>query len=149
MRRIFCHLAWPLVVVLVGCTGAKEQQQPAGQEPADLPPCARAAGPAVSLPPEFPASFPLPPGTVITKSSAAGAAGVRVEGLVPLGLRDAANFFAKGLPAAGYKLGRGETEAGDAESRFEGNGYAGYLQMRVIADCPGAVTLTLTLSKYK
>jgi hypothetical protein len=116
----------------------------AAQMPAPtLPPCAE-AGPPVTVPPEFPTSFPLPPGTVITASRRGGPT-IVLEGFIPMELKEATRFFVQKLPDAGFRLGRGEAERGEAESRFGGNGVAGFFKVRSIADCPRALELTIRI----
>jgi hypothetical protein len=112
-----------------------------------LPPCAHAGAP-VAIPPEFPKNFPLPPGTMITATRRAGAATV-LEGLIPMELPKATRFFLQNLTAAGYRLGRGEAERGEAEDRFFGNGMIGFFRLRSMRDCPGALQLAITVSEYK
>jgi hypothetical protein len=113
---------------------------------AKLPPCAN-AGSAVSIPSEFPNTFPLPPGTIITSSSISEAGGIRLEGFIPMELKATVSFFVKALPSAGYRLGEGEAEPGEAESRFSGNGCGGRFKLRSLRDCPGVVALKIMLFK--
>jgi hypothetical protein len=54
-------------------------------------------------------------------------------------LKEAIRFIVQQFPAAGFRLGRGETERGEAESRFGGNGFVGYFKIRNMPDCPGAL----------
>jgi hypothetical protein len=108
-----------------------------------LPPCAHAGAP-VAIPPEFPKNFPLPPGTVITATRRADPATV-LEGLIPMELPKATRFFLQNLTAAGYRLGRGEAERGEAEDRFFGNGVIGFFRLRSMRDCPGALELAITV----
>lgn len=106
-----------------------------------LPPCAK-AGPPVSLSPEFPQNFPLPPGTVITVSRRDEPALV-VQGFIPMELKEATRFFVQKLPAAGFHLGRGEVEQSEAEARFGGKGVVGLFKLQIIEDCPRALELTI------
>jgi hypothetical protein len=118
------------------------------QTPApSVPPCAKAA-PPISLPPEFPKSFPLPPGTVITASQHAGPT-IVLEGFIPMELKEATRFFVQKLPDAGFRLGRGEVERGEAESRFGGNGVAGFFKVRIIEGCPGALQFTVRVQSVE
>ncbi len=116
---------------------------PAQPAAASLPPCAHAGAP-VTLPPEFPQKFPLPPGTVITVSRRAEPALV-LQGFIPMELREATRFFAKNLPAAGFQLGRGEVERGEADARFGGHGVIGLFKLQRIEDCAGALELTIRI----
>jgi hypothetical protein len=106
-----------------------------------LPPCVQ-AGPALTIPPEFPKDFPLPPGTVVTASRRVGPA-IVLEGFVPMELPKAMRFFLQKLTAAGFRPGRGEAERGEAEDRFIGKGVIGYLRLRSMEQCPGALQLVI------
>lgn len=64
-------------------------------------------------------------------------------------LKEATRFFLKDLPAAGFKLGRGESEPTEAEARFGGNGVVGFFKMRTIADCPGALQITVRVQSIE
>jgi hypothetical protein len=117
--------------------------KPTATPESKLPPCAH-AGSSVNMPTEFPKNFPLPPGTVITATKLAGA-GVALEALIPMELKEATRFFARKLPAAGFQVGRGEEERAEAEARFMGNGVVGFFKVRTIEDCPGALRFTITV----
>ncbi len=127
-----------VVLLAVGCSGA---EGPASS--AVLPPCAGAA-PAVAFPARFPSMLPLPPGTVVTSVEVRSETMV-LSGVVPAELKVATAYFVEALPAAGFPLGPGDSEAGEAESLFTGHGYRGRWRLNGILDCPGAVTLTLIL----
>ena len=120
---------------------------PAASPAPTLPACAQ-AGPPVRLPPEFPKSFPLPPGTVITAGRHAGPT-IVLEGFIPMELKEATRFFVQKLPDAGFRLGRGEAERGEAESRFGGNGVAGFFKVRSIEGCPGALQFTIRVQNVE
>jgi len=130
-------------------TGSAASASPSPAESAapTLPPCAHAGAP-VAIPPEFPKNITFPPGTVITGTRRAGAA-IVLEGLFPMELPKATRFFMQSLSAAGYRLGRGEAERGEAEDRFVGNGMIGFFRLRSMRDCPGALQLAITVSEYK
>lgn len=128
---------------MVACTNPAEDP-PAASAPS-VPACA-AAGPAVPAPEELPEDLPLPPGTVFTGVQVAEEVGTIVlSGVVPSDLRTAAVFFTEELPAAGYQLGEGDAEQGEAESVFAGHGYRGRWRVNGILDCPNAVTLSLAI----
>jgi hypothetical protein len=99
------------------------------------------------LPAEFPHSFPLPPGTVITSSQRSDRGAIVIGGLIPLEFKDAIAFFQTKLPAAGYQLLEGDAEIDEAESTFSGQGFHGKWKVNGILNCPGAVTLAISLSK--
>jgi hypothetical protein len=131
------------IVMLAGCGGGEGTPARSGGETTatSLPPCA-GAGKAVQLPDEFPQSFPLPPGTVVT-SSRRETAGAVIDGVVPDDLKGAKQFISRELPRAGFKLSGGEAEANEAETDFSGHGVTGRLKVRAIEGCAGAVTLTV------
>ncbi len=133
-----------LVAMITGCGGLKV---PAVSAPtANLPPCAK-AGPVVTLPSEFPNSFPLPTGTVITSSQRTERGVNLVGGLIPMEFKNVVGFFQSKLPAAGYQLLEGDAEMDEAESTFLGQGFRGKWKVNGILNCPGAVTLTIAVSK--
>lgn len=130
------------LLVPLGCGGGGE---PTNDGPApSIPPCAK-AGEAIPRPDELPADFPLPPGTVITSSATPYPGQLLIGAVIPGELGDTASFFSTQLPAAGYEVGRGDSEQGESEAPFTGNGFRGKWKVNGIADCPGAVTLTLVL----
>ena len=132
------------VAVSINCSRAADlTPTPTATAAPTLPPCAQ-AGPAVTPPPQFPKNFPLPPGTVFTGSRSAQQA-IVLEGFIPMELPQATRFFLQNLTAAGYRLGRGEAEQGEAEDRFVGNGIIGFFRLRSIRDCPGALQLVITM----
>jgi hypothetical protein len=136
----------PVGAMLLACSLSQLfAQSPAGPPPSNLPDCAHAQT-VISLPPEFPKVVPLPPGTVFT-SSRPREGGITMIGVVPMELSQAARFFIAQLPAAGFQLGRGESESGEAEAPFRGNGIMGGFQLRTMVDCPGVLQLVITVQK--
>ena len=120
-----------------GASSSATQAAPA------LPACATVAQ-TTAIPPEFPANFPLPPGTVITSHEARSGSRIIINTVVPsLDVKGVAGFFEQALPKAGFKITDGESEPGDAEANYEGNGYKGRWKVTSIDGCPGAVTLTV------
>jgi hypothetical protein len=130
------------VAMSINCARADDNMSaPAASAQPSLPPCVH-AGPPVNIPPEFPKNFPLPPGALITGNKPAKLGAVLV-GFIPMELDEAKRFFMQKLPAAGFQLGRGEVEQDEVEARFAGNGMVGYFKLHSIADCPGALSLTI------
>jgi len=109
--------------------------------PTALPGCAPAPTP-VARPADFPAHFPLPAGAVITRVERR-AQGPILYVLAPGDSVAMAIFLDGALRAARYKQGQGEAERGEAESTFGGEGYQGRWLARNVANCPGAVMLTV------
>ncbi len=60
-------------------------------------------------------------------------------------LKEATRFFVQKLPAAGFKLGRGDAEQSEAEARFGGRGVIGLFKLRTVEDCPRALELTIKI----
>jgi hypothetical protein len=110
----------------------------------EVPACASVGSP-VPRPAELPADFPLPLGTAIASTAAPYPGQLLVSAVIPAELGDAASFFGNALPDAGYAVGRGDAEQGESEAPFTGNGVRGKWKVNSIADCPGAVRLTLVL----
>jgi hypothetical protein len=104
-------------------------------------------GKALTRPRDLPPGFPLPPGTVVTASSAPHAGQLVLAGLVPADLQDAASFFDDALRAGGYRQGLGDSESNEAEAPFTGHGFRGKWRVNSIVGCPEAVSLTLVLIK--
>jgi hypothetical protein len=138
------------LIMLAGCSGPAatptNMVDSVSEQMPELPACAE-ADPAISLPAEFPPDFPLPPGTAIQASRNTEEGVLIVDGIVPADLQTAAAFFQQELPATGFTLGFGDGELDEAESAFSGNGYQGHFKVHSILNCPGAVTLTVALSK--
>lgn len=61
--------------------------------------------------------------------------------------KDVVAFFQSKLPAAGYQLLEGDAEMDEAESTFSGQGFQGKWKINGLLNCPGAVTIAISLSK--
>lgn len=137
-RPRLCVTLVAVVLATTSCGGGAASSNDAATT---LPACAR-AGTAIELPDEMPADFPLPAGTRITSARRPFPGQVVVDGVVPLDLGAARAFFTERLPRAGYRVGRGDSEAGEVEALFTGDGVRGGWRVRRLPDCP-ALTLTL------
>lgn len=112
-----------------------------------LPACARVAHP-IARPRDFPATFPLPAGTVFT-SLQHRAGGIVVEGMTPLDFAPMVRYFITALLQAGYRLFQSESEPPyDAESEFQGHGYIGRWRTRAVLSCPGVIDVTIYALTY-
>ena len=130
-----------LVLVLAGgCGGGGDAARTAGP----LPACAGAEK-EIPRPDLLPDDFPLPPGTKLTKSRKPFEGQGVIEGAVPGGLDDTADFFGDELEDAGYAAGRRDSEPGEVESLFTGKELRGGWRVNEIPDCEGASKLTLVL----
>jgi hypothetical protein len=134
------------LLAVMWAAGCSSKAPPVVTPGPSLPPCAGAGSP-VALPPEFPSSFPLPPGTVITSNQRTERGAITVSGFAPMQFKDAVIFFQSKLPTAGYKPLEGDAEMDEAESTFSGHGYNGKWKVNGILNCPGAVTLGVSFSK--
>ncbi len=111
---------------------------------AHVPACA-GAGRAIALPQGFPATFPMPPGTAITARQyyRGDRRRIVVSGVAPITVRSGLIFFQSTLPAAGFRLGQGDSEAAEAESLYKGHGYLGRWKLHAIDGCTTAVILLI------
>ena len=143
-RRLYTlHIVLAAVFLITACdrrdgTGTMNASSPA------LLPCAK-TGPAITLPSEFPTSFPLPPGTVITSSQRTERGIIVVDGFIPMEFKNVVAFFQSRLPTAGYQLMQGDAEMDEAESSFSGQGLQGKWKVRGILNCPNAVALSIAV----
>jgi hypothetical protein len=114
---------------------------------ADVPACAK-VDKTIPLPNEFPAVFPLPPGTVITSREDRSGGRIILNTVVPaLDVKGVALFLEQELPKAGFTTIGGESEPGEAESSYEGNGYKGRWVANSIQDCPEAIRLIVLVGR--
>jgi hypothetical protein len=133
-------------VVPTGCgSGNEDGDSTARPAVTTLPACAPKASPA-ELPAAFPETFPLPTGAVVREARDDGKT-MTVEAVVPGDIRDVADALLEDLPQAGYELGEGDSEEHEAESHFNGNGFAGFFKLNTVGDCDGANTLAVVLTR--
>jgi hypothetical protein len=71
------------------------------------------------------------------------------RGLAGGELDELAQFFSARLPEAGYRLGIGDSEAGEAEAPFTGHGYRGKWKVNVVPTCPGTILVTLVVIRQR
>jgi hypothetical protein len=133
-----------LMLALAGCGSAANSGNPAISQAdlANLPACAYVGTP-IERPTSFPASFPLPPGTVLNYQESRSAGRTIIGGVAPSTARDVAIFWEQAMPRAGFRQTSGESEPGEAEASFEGNGVRGRWKVNDMPDCPNVVTLSL------
>jgi predicted small lipoprotein YifL len=80
-----------------------------------------------SLPTWVPADLPLPAGTYFTKPIASQGGYSQGLFVVPLSTSDFAKFVLDSWPKAGYHLGTGDAEVGEAEDQFaKGSGIGAF-----------------------
>jgi hypothetical protein len=109
---------------------------------AGLPDCVRPHA-RVAVPAGL-ARFPLPRGTVLDARADRYGYAI-VTGYVPGAINPVRDFFVGRLPAAGYRLGQGDSEAAEAEAAYVGRGVHGRWKVRAVAGCPGALTLQIAV----
>jgi len=136
-----------LVIVLVGIASGRNNGGrfgPSG-DTTTAPECAH-VGQVVDRPASVPVNL-LPPGTTLTSTMTLPDNKTLVTGVVPFDFRTAVQFFVTKLPDAGYRLGTGDAEQGEAEALFTGEGIKGKWKVNGIPNCPDAVTLALLVSR--
>jgi len=102
-----------------------------------------AAGVERPLPAEFPASFPLPPGTRVTQGAVSAAGALFAQGAAPMSAPEAVSFYRTQLARAGWHAApEGEREAG-VSAAFRGHGFTGTWTVDEVPGCPAAALLTL------
>jgi hypothetical protein len=67
------------------------------------------------------------------------------SGVSPGNLEKTRSFYDDRLGDAGYRQGRGESEPGEVEALFTGDGVRGGWRANSIPGCDGAVRLTLVV----
>jgi hypothetical protein len=122
-----------------GQSGGGDRAKPAADRA--VPACALAGKP-VARPADLPEAV-LPPRTVLTSLAHPLAGMTLVTGVVSQEFSGAVDFFVTKLPAAGYRIGPGDAEMGEAEALFTGPNLRGKWKVNGIPNCPGAVSLAL------
>jgi hypothetical protein len=150
IRRTFAPVAAVSLVLLTGCGGghvesASDPDSGGLTAAADTGTCVKDAKAVTSTPSGYPASFPLPQGTVVFHIEDRGQDGVIATGVTATPFRKvlAAMNAAK---RAGFKVTTGETEEDDAEANWTGNGFVGRWAIKKSDNCPGETVVEL-LSK--
>ena len=116
---------------------------------ADRNTCVAQATPAATpYPSGFPAAWQWPTGTVVFNVEDRGSTGVIATGVTSTAFKDVLAFLNGPVSAAGYKVGKGETEAHDAEANWDGNGYRGRWAIRESTTCPGETVIQVLSTKH-
>jgi hypothetical protein len=125
--------------------GAQDPDAGGFSTAADTETCVKEATAVTSTPDGYPASFPLPAGTVVFNVEDRGEDGVIATGVTATPFDDvlAAMNAAK---RSGFAITSGETEEDDAEANWTGNGFVGRWAITKSATCPGETVIQL-LSK--
>lgn len=130
-------------LLAVACMAACGGDDSGSARPGQLPECAKAK--EIAAPEQFPKDFPLPPGTVFTFGGFTEPGTVFIAAVSPGTFGDVRDFFTTELERSGYRIGRGDSEEGEVEAPFTGNGYRGRWLVRKIRDCDTAVSVRLIL----
>jgi hypothetical protein len=131
------------VATVLTVTGVAAFSRHGESDAAPLRVCGRQHA-AVPAPRELPSSYPLPKNTVITRVQRVRGV-VVVSGIEPLAIREAGRFLITALPNAGYRIGRGDSEADEAETDFLGHGAVGRVKVHTIPGCAHATHLVIAL----
>ena len=135
-----------LLMLASGCGGGDVDADAGGASAGDPGTCLKDATAVTSEPDAYPASFPLPAGTVVFHIEDRGADGVIATGITATPFHDVlAAMNAAGK--AGYKVTSGETEEDDAEANWTGNGLTGRWAIKESATCPGQTVVQLLSRK--
>jgi hypothetical protein len=140
-----------LAAALTGCGTSSHPNSTATAAPeaaadANTTVCSRAAR-SVALPSGFPATFPMPPGVVVTAADDRGDAGFVVSGVTPAAFKDVLAALQHDLPAKGFTLQDGEIEPHDAESDWTSAGYDGRWAIRELPQCHGDTAVSVVSRK--
>jgi ABC-type Fe3+-hydroxamate transport system substrate-binding protein len=143
--------AGAVITLVAGCSSSGSSDPDAGENGATSTVCAKdAAGKNVSPPSGFPASFPLPPGTIVTNVDDRGATGgIVVTGVTSTDFKTVLSSLQTQLPAKGFTPSEGEVEPDDAESNWSSDAFTGRWAIREIASCSGDVSVSVVARPKK
>jgi hypothetical protein len=139
-----------LLLLLTACGGGGESDSADPDadglaSAADTTTCVNDAHPVTSTPDGYPASFPLPDGTVVFHVEDRGQDGVIATGVTGTPFDDVLASM-NATTKSGFKVTSGETEEDDAEANWTGQGFTGRWAIKKSASCPGETVIQL-LSK--
>jgi hypothetical protein len=90
------------------------------------------------------ARFPLPVGAVLDRREVRYGYAI-YSGYVPGAVNPVRDFFVGRLPAAGFRLGAGDSESAEAEAGYSGHGVHGRWKVRAVDGCPGALAIQIAV----
>ncbi|MBI2708925.1 MAG: hypothetical protein HYX34_04435 [Actinobacteria bacterium] len=125
-----------------GCGGDSKEGLSPVSAPATL---CRAKAPGKALPSGFPRDLPLPPGLIVVQTDARSGQRIVIEGVTERPFRETLRSLQRQLPAAGYRLEKGEVEPRDAESNFTGRRFTGRWGIRVVPGCTGRTSVSFVV----
>jgi hypothetical protein len=136
-------LAVGAVLTVTGIAAFSSQGSSSSAPPLAL--CGRHPA-AIAAPRELPSSYPIPKNAVLTAVHRVRGV-VVVQGLQPLGIKDAGRFIITALPRAGYRIGRGDSEYNEAETGFIGHGIVGHIKVHTLPGCARATRVVFGFVK--
>jgi hypothetical protein len=112
------------------------------------PTCMASLAPA-SVPTDgsFPAGWPFPPDTVVTRVEHVPGGGLAVTAQVGSDFEEVLPFMQHDLEDAGFVATKGEAEHDDAEATWTGGGYSGSWAIRSSDACPSTTLLQVAAAK--
>ena len=128
----------------LGVAGCSEEKEKGIEAVPTAPTVAPAAGPTTTspgcqpAPPAqanmawFPADLPLPPGSYTAQEVQVSAPSKGVILVVPMTIREYVAFTLAELPKQGWRLGRGDSEANEAEDSFTKGTAGGSFRVRSV-----------------
>ena len=78
----------------------------------------------------LPSDFPMPPGTYVAQEVASPPTAKVATFVVPMTITQYVTYALNEFPKAGFRLGRGDSEAGEAEDSFARGSTAGAFRVR-------------------
>lgn len=150
-RPLLGAVVGALLLVPTGCGGGESDSsadRDAGgfSAAADTETCVQDAQGVSSTPSGYPASFPLPKGTVVFHIEDRGEAGVIATGVTATSFHEVLHTM-NAAKKAGFIVTSGETEQDDAEANWTGNGFTGRWVIKKSSTCPGETVVQLLSKK--
>jgi hypothetical protein len=156
MHRLVCTaIAAAILLLPTACGGGGgDADADAGQDPdgggfsaaADTDSCLRDVTAVTATPDGYPASFPLPTGTVVFNIEDRDADGVIATGVTATPFDDVLKAM-NATEKAGFTVTSGETEEDDAEANWTGHGFVGRWAIKKSATCSGETVVQLLSKK--
>jgi hypothetical protein len=95
----------------------------------------------------FPADWPFPAGTVVTRAEQVPGGGVALTAQIGSDFEKVLPFMQHDLEDAGFVATQGEAEHDDAEATWTGGGYSGSWAIRSSDSCEGTTLLQVAAAK--
>jgi hypothetical protein len=113
------------------------------------PDCAPPIETPVDFPSHFAPNFPYPPGLrlFIARNLNNDPNYIQLVGYAPLSIKNSIDFMLNEVPKAGYTLGRGDSEPGEAEVTFSGYGWRGGFRASAVNQCEGVTEWLVVVVK--